>query len=112
MKILSAQVSQSALQIITLVLLAKFFGAEVVGLFGVLSALINPCYQLLKLGIPKVILASNDDTNVWPFVQLGLLFAILLVPMGLTLAFVIDLFGFSNDSEISNVSQSWFLKIF
>ena len=108
MKILSAQVSQSALQIITLVLLAKFFGAEVVGLFGVLSALINPCYQLLKLGIPKVILASNDDTNVWPFVQLGLLFAILLVPMGLTLAFVIDLFGFSNDSEISNVSQSWF----
>ena len=107
MRILSAQISQSALQIITLVLLAKFFGAEVVGLYGVMSALINPCYQLLKLGLPKVILASNNETDVWPLVQLGLLSAALLVPTGLSLALAIALFGLSNDFDITSASKLW-----
>ncbi len=94
MKILSAQISQSALQIVIIVLLSKTTSIEFVGLFGVYSALINSMYQFFKLGIPKIILASASETNVSSYVLLGALLSLVLFTLGGFIAYSVYL---SND---------------
>jgi O-antigen/teichoic acid export membrane protein len=91
MKILSAQISQSALTIVIIVLLSKRTSIEFVGLFGVYSALINSMYQFFKLGIPKIILASASEINVRSYVQLGALLSLSLFTLGGMIAYSVYL---------------------
>jgi O-antigen/teichoic acid export membrane protein len=91
MKILSAQISQSALQIVIIVLLSKTTSIEFVGLFGVYSALINLMYQFFKLGIPKIILASPTESNVNSYVLLGALLSLSLFTLGGVIAYSVYL---------------------
>ena len=88
MRIIVAQISQSALQLIIIVLLTKKTDLEYVGLYAVYSAWINSGYQLFKIGIPKKILATADDQNTKQYLSLGLILSLLLFSFGL---FVVSL---------------------
>lgn len=109
MRILVAQISQSLLQILVIVLLTKTASLEFVGIYGVYSAFINSFYQLFKFGVPKVILASSTESNVRSYVRLGGLLAFCLFVI---LALIINGLHFVTDYDALGIEDNENLYFF
>ena len=77
------QVSFSLIQFLIIFIILHNDGIEMVGYYGLITAIINPFQQLFKSGIPKLISTSKNKFETMEYFKLGIFSSVLFIILGL-----------------------------
>lgn len=71
--VLLTQLSFSVIQFVIIFIILNNDGVEMVGYYGLMTAILNPFQQLFKFGAPKLISTSKNKIDIKEYFNLGLI---------------------------------------
>ena len=71
--VLLTQLSFSVIQFVIIFIILNNDGVEMVGYYGLMTAILNPFQQLFKFGTPKLISTSKNKIDIKEYFNLGLI---------------------------------------